>query len=88
MPVMPPSVCCESETGASTSIDKVKMNIENIEILRLLIILNLSPESQRDRGVGTNYSEFVSTNLETQLGPGFVSTALKQVELRVCKYKP
>src|SRR5258708_3440024 len=55
VPVMPPSVCCAKESEENARVPRTKKRTKKKKKFRLLIIRNVTPEIQRDRGVGTDF---------------------------------
>src|SRR5882762_9718394 len=66
VPVTPPSFCCAKEYGENARAPRTKKRTE--KKFRLLIIRNVTPEIQRDRGVGTDF--FITGPVSLQLKAG------------------
>src|SRR5258708_8138628 len=73
VPVIPPSVCCAKEYGESTRLPRTKKKTEEKKKFRLLIIRNVTPEIQRDRGVGTDF--FITRPVSLELKAGTAARA-------------
>src|SRR5258708_7607926 len=68
VPVIPPSVCCAKEYGENARVPRTKKRAEKKKKFRLLIIRNVTPEIQRDRGVGTDF--FITRPISSELKAG------------------
>src|SRR5258707_10138963 len=68
VPVMPPSVCCAKESGENARVPRTKNRTEKKKKFRLLIIRNVTPEIQRDRGVGSDFFITRPVSLELKAG--------------------
>jgi len=68
VPVTPPSVCCAKESGENARVPRTKKRTEKKNNFRLLIIRNVTPEIQRDRGVGTDF--FITGSVSSELKAG------------------
>src|SRR5438552_3342117 len=73
VPVIPPSVCCAEESGENARVPRTKKRTEKKKKFRLQIIRNVTPEIQRDRGVGTDF--FIAGPVSLQLKPGTAASA-------------
>src|SRR6267142_3318169 len=73
VPVIPPSVCCAKEYGENARVPRTKKRTEKKKKFRLLIIRKVTPEIQRDRGVGTDF--FITRPVSLELKAGTAASA-------------
>src|SRR5258708_1234314 len=81
VPVMPPRVCCAREDGARRSMQRIENKIEKTKKDFLLIICNIPPERQRDRGSRNSSTTTEAASLKNQK-QGLLRVMLKQPKKR------